>query len=57
MADITSLEVRYFLAAKLSFQLLSCSLQGFGKANHAVSTEKLKVRYPKYEITWADEGY
>nr|ACI67877.1 14 kDa phosphohistidine phosphatase [Salmo salar] len=30
---------------------------GFGKANHAVSTEKLKVRYPKYEITWADEGY
>ncbi|KAL7854092.1 hypothetical protein AOLI_G00209360 [Acnodon oligacanthus] len=30
---------------------------GFGRANHAVSTEKLKVRYPDYEITWANEGY
>lgn len=32
-------------------------LQGFGRANHAVSTEKLKTRYPDYEITWANEGY
>lgn len=31
--------------------------QGFGQANHAVSTEKLKTRYPDYEITWANEGY
>ncbi|KAG7320847.1 hypothetical protein KOW79_015262 [Hemibagrus wyckioides] len=30
---------------------------GFGRANHAVSTEKLKTRYPDYEITWANEGY
>ncbi|KAG9266245.1 14 kDa phosphohistidine phosphatase [Astyanax mexicanus] len=30
---------------------------GFGRANHAVSTEKLQVRYPDYEITWANEGY
>lgn len=31
--------------------------QGFGRANHAVSMEKLKTRYPDYEITWANEGY
>ncbi|KAJ8413856.1 hypothetical protein AAFF_G00064540 [Aldrovandia affinis] len=30
---------------------------GFGRANHSVSTEKLKARYPDYEVTWADEGY
>ncbi|KAM3874581.1 14 kDa phosphohistidine phosphatase [Diretmus argenteus] len=30
---------------------------GFGRANHAVSTEKLKVRYPDYEVTWDNEGY
>ncbi|XP_033850886.3 14 kDa phosphohistidine phosphatase isoform X2 [Acipenser ruthenus] len=30
---------------------------GFGRANHSVSTEKLKSRYPDYEISWADEGY
>ncbi|KPP74270.1 14 kDa phosphohistidine phosphatase-like [Scleropages formosus] len=30
---------------------------GFGRANHSVSTEKLKIRYPDYEVTWADEGY
>ncbi|KAG2455301.1 PHP14 phosphatase, partial [Polypterus senegalus] len=30
---------------------------GFGRANHAVATEKLKARYPDYEVTWADEGY
>lgn len=30
---------------------------GFGRANHAVSTEKLKARYPDYEVTWDNEGY
>ncbi|NXO16762.1 PHP14 phosphatase, partial [Oriolus oriolus] len=30
---------------------------GFGRADHAVTTEKLKAAYPDYEITWADEGY
>lgn len=32
-------------------------MQGFGRADHAVTTEKLKAEYPNYEITWADEGY
>ncbi|KAM6297248.1 14 kDa phosphohistidine phosphatase [Aegotheles albertisi] len=30
---------------------------GFGRADHSVTTEKLKAKYPDYEITWADEGY
>ncbi|NWX91166.1 PHP14 phosphatase, partial [Nothoprocta pentlandii] len=30
---------------------------GFGRAKHSVTTEKLKAKYPDYEITWADEGY
>ncbi|XP_054830749.1 14 kDa phosphohistidine phosphatase-like [Eublepharis macularius] len=30
---------------------------GFGRAKHSVSTEKLKARYPDYEVTWADKGY
>ncbi|NXO22428.1 PHP14 phosphatase, partial [Cisticola juncidis] len=30
---------------------------GFGRADHAVTTEKLKAEYPNYKITWADEGY
>ncbi|XP_061117119.1 14 kDa phosphohistidine phosphatase-like [Conger conger] len=30
---------------------------GFGRANHSVSTEKLKARYPDYEVTWDNEGY
>ncbi|XP_010562948.1 PREDICTED: 14 kDa phosphohistidine phosphatase [Haliaeetus leucocephalus] len=30
---------------------------GFGRADHSVTTEKLKAEYPDYEITWADEGY
>nr|XP_025962051.1 14 kDa phosphohistidine phosphatase [Dromaius novaehollandiae] len=30
---------------------------GFGRANHSVTTEKLKSKYPDYEITWANEGY
>ncbi|NXG15072.1 PHP14 phosphatase, partial [Grallaria varia] len=30
---------------------------GFGRADHAVTTEKLKAEYPDYKITWADEGY
>ncbi|KAF6715715.1 14 kDa phosphohistidine phosphatase [Oryzias melastigma] len=31
--------------------------QGFGRANHGVATEKLKARFPGYEVTWANEGY
>ncbi|XP_020784680.1 14 kDa phosphohistidine phosphatase [Boleophthalmus pectinirostris] len=30
---------------------------GYGRANHAVTTEKLKERYPDYEVTWSNEGY
>ncbi|XP_028318575.1 14 kDa phosphohistidine phosphatase [Gouania willdenowi] len=30
---------------------------GFGRANHAVTTEKLKVHYPDYEVTWDNQGY
>lgn len=30
---------------------------GLGKANHSVPTEKLKAKYPDYEITWVGEGY
>ncbi|NWU98273.1 PHP14 phosphatase, partial [Upupa epops] len=30
---------------------------GFGRADHVVTTEKLKAMYPDYEITWANEGY
>ncbi|XP_054249480.1 14 kDa phosphohistidine phosphatase isoform X1 [Indicator indicator] len=30
---------------------------GFGRADHSVTTEKLKAKYPDYEVTWADEGY
>lgn len=33
------------------------SSQGFGRANHGVATEKLKARFPGYEVTWANEGY
>lgn len=36
---------------------LSFAFQGFGRANHKVTTEKLKVRYPDYEVTWANDGY
>lgn len=41
---------------QLSFGTLF-PMQGFGRADHAVTTEKLKAEYPDYEITWADEGY
>ncbi|KAM4877864.1 14 kDa phosphohistidine phosphatase [Thomomys bottae] len=30
---------------------------GYGRAQHAVSTEKIKAKYPDYEVTWADDGY
>ncbi|KAJ1145649.1 hypothetical protein NDU88_011935 [Pleurodeles waltl] len=30
---------------------------GFGRANHSVSSEKIKLKYPGYIVTWADEGY
>lgn len=33
------------------------SLQGYGRAQHSVSTEKIKAVYPDYEVTWADDGY
>ncbi|KAG7240804.1 hypothetical protein INR49_023378 [Caranx melampygus] len=30
---------------------------GFGRANHSVTTEKLKALYPDYNVTWDNEGY
>ncbi|XP_054440752.1 14 kDa phosphohistidine phosphatase isoform X1 [Pteronotus mesoamericanus] len=30
---------------------------GFGRAQHSVSTEKIKAQYPDYEVTWTDDGY
>uniref|UniRef100_A0A8C9JWU6 14 kDa phosphohistidine phosphatase n=1 Tax=Panthera tigris altaica TaxID=74533 RepID=A0A8C9JWU6_PANTA len=30
---------------------------GYGRAQHSVSTEKIKAVYPDYEVTWADDGY
>ncbi|KAB0392263.1 hypothetical protein E2I00_006831 [Balaenoptera physalus] len=30
---------------------------GYGRAQHSISTEKIKARYPDYEVTWADDGY
>uniref|UniRef100_A0A7N4P4A0 14 kDa phosphohistidine phosphatase n=1 Tax=Sarcophilus harrisii TaxID=9305 RepID=A0A7N4P4A0_SARHA len=30
---------------------------GFGRAQHSLSTEKIKAHYPTYEVTWADDGY
>lgn len=29
--------------------------QGFGKADHSVSVEKLKGAFSDYEITWSDD--
>ncbi|XP_071568289.1 sex-regulated protein janus-A-like [Temnothorax nylanderi] len=31
--------------------------QGFGKADHQISVELLKKKYPTYNITWSDDGY
>ena len=31
--------------------------QGYGRAQHSVSTVKIKAKYPDYEVTWADDGY
>ncbi|XP_076063104.1 14 kDa phosphohistidine phosphatase-like isoform X3 [Oratosquilla oratoria] len=32
--------------------------QGFGKADHSVSVDILKKKYPDYaKITWSDDGY
>ncbi|XP_062063219.1 14 kDa phosphohistidine phosphatase [Lepus europaeus] len=30
---------------------------GYGRAQHSVSTEKIRAKYPDYEVTWADDGY
>nr|XP_023647394.1 14 kDa phosphohistidine phosphatase isoform X2 [Paramormyrops kingsleyae] len=30
---------------------------GFGRAEHSISTEKLKSKYTDYEVTWSNEGY
>ncbi|XP_004714492.1 14 kDa phosphohistidine phosphatase [Echinops telfairi] len=30
---------------------------GYGRAQHSISTEKIKSKYPDYEVTWADDGY
>ena len=34
---------------------LSLIFQGFGKADHSVSVEKLKGAFSDYEITWSDD--
>lgn len=31
--------------------------QGYGKADHQISVDLLKKKYPDYNITWSDEGY
>lgn len=33
------------------------SFQGYGRAQHSISTDKIKAMYPDYEVTWADDGY
>ncbi|XP_045879618.1 14 kDa phosphohistidine phosphatase isoform X2 [Meles meles] len=30
---------------------------GYGRAQHSISTEKIKAVYPDYEVTWTDDGY
>ncbi|XP_006863744.1 PREDICTED: 14 kDa phosphohistidine phosphatase isoform X2 [Chrysochloris asiatica] len=30
---------------------------GYGRAQHSITTEKIKAKYPDYEVTWADDGY
>lgn len=32
-------------------------LQGYGQADHQMSTEILKKKYPDYSITFSNEGY
>lgn len=31
--------------------------QGYGKADHQVTTELLKKDYPDYNISWSNDGY
>ncbi|XP_065171107.1 14 kDa phosphohistidine phosphatase-like isoform X2 [Atheta coriaria] len=31
--------------------------QGYGKADHELTVEILKKKYPGYDISWSDEGY
>lgn len=32
-----------------------CCVQGYGKADHAVTVEKLKPVFKDYEISWSDD--
>ncbi|CAH1786169.1 unnamed protein product [Owenia fusiformis] len=31
--------------------------QGFGRADHSITSDLLKKKYPDYSITWSNEGY
>ncbi|GAB6025101.1 14 kDa phosphohistidine phosphatase [Chamberlinius hualienensis] len=31
--------------------------QGYGRADHAITTDIIKKHYPDYKVTWSDEGY
>ncbi|XP_022200609.2 14 kDa phosphohistidine phosphatase isoform X2 [Nilaparvata lugens] len=31
--------------------------QGFGRANHQLAVDLLKVNFPGYEVTWTNDGY
>lgn len=31
--------------------------QGFGQADHSISSELIKKKYPDYTVTWSNEGY
>ncbi|RZF34657.1 hypothetical protein LSTR_LSTR010822 [Laodelphax striatellus] len=31
--------------------------QGFGRAQHQLAVDLLKVTYPDYEVTWTNDGY
>nr|XP_058157376.1 14 kDa phosphohistidine phosphatase [Dasypus novemcinctus] len=38
-------------------QVTVLSTQGYGRAQHSISTAKIQAKYPDYEVTWADDGY
>lgn len=31
--------------------------QGYGKADHSVTVDVLKTKYPDYVVSWTDDGY